>query len=131
MAGDPGYTVTLYTLNANSGAYTTLLGTRLSRMIEIIEDGSANGGTGQGLQYQLPDPASPTGVQNWLPAMVIEPVTEPIVLGDKYAIHQPFGAIVANGPGVELGVGVTAAIPFINIKSASANATTVRVTEFS
>src|SRR5580692_8036919 len=131
MAGDPGYTVTLYTLNANGGGYSTLLGTRLARIIEIIEDGSANSGTGQGLQFQLPDPASPTGVQNWLPAEVIEPITEPIVLGDKYAIHQPYGAIIANGPGVQLGVGVTAAIPFIKIKSASTSTTVVRVTEFS
>lgn len=131
MAGDPGYTVTLYTLNANSGGYSTLLGKRLSRIIEIIEDGAANAGVGQGLQYQLPDPASPTGVQNWLPAMVIEPQTEPIVLGDKYAIHQPYGAPIANGPGVMLGVGVTPATPYIQIKSAGTSTTIIRVTEFS
>jgi hypothetical protein len=131
MATDPGYTVTIVTLNANTGAYKTLLGSRLARAIEIIEDGSANSGTGQGLQYMLPDPASPSGVQNWLGPFVIEPQTEPIVLGDKYAILGPYGAPISNGPGVELGVGVTAATPFIQIRSATTSTTTIRTTEFS
>ena len=141
--GDPGYDVTEYTINGSAGTFTTLYGVRLSRMIEIIEDFSANAGVGQGLTYNLPDPRNapgptypagssiPTPPGNWLGPFSIAPQTEPIVLGDKYAIHQPYGAQVANGPSVLLGVGVVSGTPYIQIKSASATATVIRVTEFS
>lgn len=119
------------TLNASTGQYIVVLGTRLSRMVEIVEDGSVNQGQGQGFIIQLPDPASPAGVTNWLPARTITPQQEPYVIGDKYAIHQPYGGTVANGPGVQVGVGVTAATPICQIKSASAITTVINVSEFS
>lgn len=131
MSTDRGTGQQQIVLNGSAGQYTVVLGTRLSRMVEIAEDGSANSGNGQGLTIQLPDPASPSGVQNWLPAETYTPQQEPIVIGDKYAIHQPYGGTVANGPGVMLGVGVTAATPICQIKSASALATIINVTEFS
>jgi len=132
MATDVGVGYQQLTLNANTGAYIVVLGTRLSRMVEIWEDGSANSGQGQGLQVQLPDPASPTGVQNWLPARIIEPQTQPLKIGDIYAANRgPYGGTVANGPGVQLGVGPTAATAICQIRSASALTTIVNVSEFS
>ena len=35
----------LITLNASSGAFTAVSATTVTRRVEIIEDGSANGGT--------------------------------------------------------------------------------------
>lgn len=130
MAGAPlmtGIAVTTYNLNANSGAYTTLYGKILSRIIEILEDGSANGGTAQGLQYLLPDPQNAGA---WVGPFVIEPQTEPIRLGDPYAAFGPYGSAVAKGSDFLVGVGVTGGTPYIQIRSASATETVVRVTEF-
>lgn len=152
---DTGFFPTSFTLAATGGVWTVLVGTRLSRMIEIIEDFGANAGVGQGLEYLLPDPTNPPGcsypagsgitanpgawrspagsaaLSNATTGFKIAPQTEPLKLGDIYAIHQPYGGIVANGPNVLLGVGVTGGTPFIAIRSASADTTVVRVTEFS
>ncbi len=38
----------LITLNASGGAFVAVSATQVTRRVEIIEDGSANGGTGQG-----------------------------------------------------------------------------------
>jgi hypothetical protein len=48
---DTGFEPGVTTLNANTGAFTILVGTRLSKAIEIIEDFRANAGTAQGLDY--------------------------------------------------------------------------------
>lgn len=131
MSGDPGYFTTLVTLNPSTGAFITLVGTRLARVIEIIEDGSANDGQGQGLIFMEPDPRSTPDNPLWLPAETIEPSSEPIVLGNKWAIHQPFGAPISNGPGVTLGLGTTLGTNFLQIKSATPLSTIVRVREYS
>lgn len=153
---DTGFEPSLVTLNANTGNYIILVGTRLSKAIEIIEDASANSGTAQGLQYLLPDPTNPPGCSYpaasgiaanpgaWIGAngsstvlssatvgFAIAPQSEPIVLGDRYAIHAPHGPSVANGPNMLLGVGATGGTPYIAIRSNSASATKIRVTEFS
>lgn len=126
-----GTAVNAVNINASTGALTTLYGTVLSKAIEILEDGSANAGVGQGLIYYLVDPVNTTNPQLpvWKGPYQIEPQTEPIKLGDKYAIHAPFGPSVANGPNVLIGVGVTSPLPYMQIKSAGL-ATTIRITEF-
>lgn len=164
---DTGFAPSAITLNANTGAFTILFGTRLSKYIEIIEDFRANAGVGQGLEYLRPDPTNPPGctypaasgmVSNpgaWLgpngstagvaaaagsppgpppiatQGFEIAPQTEPLKLGDIYAIHAPHGPSVANGPNVLLGVGVTGGTPYIAIRSATASTTIIRTTEFS
>jgi hypothetical protein len=130
MSIDVGYTARLIAINASSGAFTQVLGTRLSRRVEIIEDLSG-GATGQGIEYQLPifnsdDPR----VWAWGPTLQIYPQSEPIILGDVAGGLFGMPYAVANGPGVIAGIGVTPATPIINIKSAG-SATNVRVTEFS
>lgn len=120
-------------INASTGALITLRGTILSKQIQIIEDFSGGSNpTGQGLIYYTVDPLLTTDPQNpvWRGPFEIAPQTEPIKLGDYASIHPPYGSIVSNGPGVLLGVGVTAALPYCQIKSAGA-ACTIRITEFS
>lgn len=140
---DTGFVVTEYVINGSGGAFITLVGTRLSKAIDIIEDFSANAGLGQGLTYNLPDPANTPGPTypagsgittppgNWLGPFSVAPQSEPITLGDRFAIHAPYGPSVANGPGVILGIGITGGTPYIQIKSASATGTKIRVTEYS
>ncbi len=48
----------LITLNGSGGAFVAVSATQVTRRVEIIEDGSANGGTGQGLAYQFNDGSS-------------------------------------------------------------------------
>lgn len=126
-----GFWVNTVSVNASTGAFTTLFGTVLSKAIELLEDFSANAGIGQGLTYNLIDWRNTTNPQNpvWVGPFSLGPQTEPIKLGDLYQIHAPYGSSVANGPNVGIGVGVTNATPYIQIKSAG-SATTVRVTEF-
>jgi hypothetical protein len=45
------------------------------------------------------------------------------------SFHECHGSPLTNGPGVELGVGTTAALPLCSILSATATATAVIVTE--
>jgi hypothetical protein len=45
----------LITLNGSGGAFVAVSATQVTRRVEIIEDGSANGGTGQGIAYQFND----------------------------------------------------------------------------
>jgi hypothetical protein len=134
MASDPGYTVTQYSINASSGAFTTILGTRLSRRAEIIEDASQNAGTQQGLIFQRPSygdssvPGQPT--VTWGPTEQITGTEEPLVLGNPASDDRQFGNILCNGPGFLMQVGATPALPLINIKSAG-SATKINVKEYS
>lgn len=126
-----GTQITLYSINAVAGALITLYGKILSKRIEVIEDfSSGSNPTGQGLIYYTVDPST-TDANNpiWAGPFEIAPQTEPIILGDIASTHAPYGPSVSNGPGVVVGVGVTPALPFIQIKS-SGTATVIRVTEF-
>ena len=125
-----GSRITPVAINAVGGNLTTLYGSILSRQIQIIEDGSV--ATGQGLIYYTVDDVNTTNPQApvWKGPFQVAPQTEPIILGDPPSIRQPYGSTVSNGPGVQLGQGVTGALPYLQIKSAGA-ATTIRITEFS
>lgn len=128
-----GSFISTVAINASGGAFTTLRGHVLSRQIQIIEDfSSGSNPTGQGLIYNTVDYDLTTDPQNpvWKGPFEIAPQTEPIILGDPPTLHQPYGSVVSNGPGVLLGVGPTPALPYLQIKSAGA-ATNIRVTEFS
>lgn len=115
----------LINVNGSGGAYVAVSATMPTRRVEIIEDGSANGGTGQGLAYQFDDGSTTPFVTVY----TIEPQTEPIVLGEIVANLGGFGRIVGRGPDASGGYTLAATL-LINLKSATTTATVVRVTEF-
>lgn len=115
----------LITLNGSGGAFVAVSATQVTRRVEVIEDGSANGGTGQGLAYQFNDGSATP----FTTVYTIEPQSEPIVLGTPVSQNDGFGLVIGipadNSGGYQL-----AATLLINLQSASANTTVVRVTEF-
>jgi len=115
----------LITLNGSAGAFVAVSATQVTRRVEIIEDGSANGGVGQGITYQFND-GSPTPFTT---IYTIEPQTEPIILGSPVA--QGAGYSLTLGTPVDKSGGYSlSATLLINLRSASTSSTAVRVTEF-
>lgn len=134
-----------FTLNATGGAYTTITASSVCRRVEIIEDFGANAGAGQGLEYLLPDPGNnnPAVPAAWDGAagstttpsaatvgFKIAPQTEPIILGQVVPFGMGYGTVVGT-PADNSGGYSIPATPYIQIRSASASTTVVRVTEFS
>jgi hypothetical protein len=115
----------LITLNGNGGAFVAVFATQVTRRVEIIEDGSANGGTGQGLAYQFNDGSSTP----FTTIYTIEPQTEPIVLGIPVPQGAGFGSVIGTPPDNSGGYTIAATL-LINLISATTNTTIVRVTEF-
>lgn len=115
------------TLNANTGAYTTVSATQWTWRAEILEDSSV---IAQGLQYNLPDPNSlDPNNPSWLGPFSIAPQTEPIILGQQLPMGGGFAPTLGHGPDASGGY-TLAATPLIQIRSATATGTTVRVSEF-
>jgi hypothetical protein len=115
----------LITLNGSAGAFVPVSATQVTRRVEVIEDGSANAGTAQGLAYQFNDGSATPFTTTY----TIEPQSEPIVLGTP--IPQGEGAALILGtPPDNSGGHAIAATLLINLRSASTNTTAVRVTEF-
>jgi hypothetical protein len=115
----------LISINGSGGAFVAVSATQVTRRVEVIEDGSANAGTGQGLAYQFNDGSATPFTTTY----TIEPQSEPIVLGTPIPHGAGFGAVVGV-PADNSGGYALAATLLINLKSASTNATIVRVTEF-
>lgn len=124
--------IRLINLNGDAGAFTLIRATIDSRKVTIIEDGSANAGVGQGIQYFVPDPNDTSQVTNQPTVWdTILPQTEPIILGGEGDFHSDHGNMVGSGPQDAPGAGVA---PFpgtalIWARSATATAIIVRVTE--
>jgi len=134
-----------FTLNGDAGAYTIILASQWTWRAEIIEDFSANGGTGEGLQYLTPDPKSmypdtpswlgPNGSQGNTTVTAatvgfeIAPQTEPIILGQPLPMGAGSAPTIGHGPDASGGYTLPAT-QLIQIRSASATGTTVRVTEY-
>lgn len=117
-------------INGNGGAYTTVFATQVTRRVEILEDYSANAGTGQGLEYNLPDPASSNLANpSWDGPFAIAPQTEPIVLGEPIPQGAGYAPVLGHGPDASGGYELPAT-PLIQIRSATATGTTIRVSEF-
>jgi hypothetical protein len=115
----------LITINGSTGAFTPVLATQVTRRVEVIEDGSANGGTGQGLIYQFDDgSAAPFAA-----IYQIEPTDEPLVLGSPIPQNTGYGLVLGHGPQNSGGYSIPATL-LLNLKSATGSGTTVRVTEF-
>jgi hypothetical protein len=115
----------LINLNGSGGAFVAVSATQVTRRVEILEDGGANAGVGQGLQYQFNDgSATPFST-----TYTIEPQTEPIKLGTPIPWGEGYGLVIGT-PADSSGGYSLAATLLINLKSASTNPTVVRVTEF-
>lgn len=115
----------LININGNGGTFTPVYATQTTRRVDILEDYSANGGVGQGLQYQFDDNQTPPFTTIYSAA----PGTEPIMLGDPIPENNGYGRVIGNGPDHSGGYAIPATL-LINLRSASATGTTVRVTEF-
>jgi hypothetical protein len=115
----------LITLNGSGGAFVPVSATQVTRRVEVIEDGSANGGTGQGLTYQFNDGSTTPFTTTY----TIEPQSEPIVLSSPVAAGAGYGLVLGT-PADNSGGYALAATLLLNLRSASTNATIVRVTEF-
>ena len=76
-------------LNGSAGAFVAVSATQVTRRVEIIEDGSANAGTGQGLAYQFNDGSATPFVTVY----TIEPQSEPIISG----LADPAGCRLCAG----------------------------------
>jgi hypothetical protein len=122
VSGYQGGKARLVNLNGSGGAFVQILATIPCRKMTAIEDYSANAGVGQGLEYQLPG-------DDFTQVFSIAPQTEPIVLEDQSYEGGP-GSMLGNGPGFITGFGETTGTPLINLRSATATATVVRITEF-
>jgi len=139
-------------INADSGAFIivrcTLGGTT---KMKIVEDGSANGGVQQGLEYNLlrlpfpgENPANTLLVvdrSGYRRLYVVEPTVtlalgngEPILIEGYPGDHPPNVAPLGNGGSypnaVCPGGPVTDGTPILQIRSATASATTINVTEW-
>src|ERR1700684_3149434 len=115
----------LITLNGSGGAFVAVSATQVTRRVEVIEDGSANGGTGQGIAYQFNDGSATPFTTTY----TIEPQSQPIVL--RSPLPQGGGNALTLGPPPDNSRGYAlAATLLINLRSASTNTTIVRVTEF-
>ena len=115
----------LISLNGSGGAFVAVSATQVTRRVEVIEDGSANSGAGQGLAYQFNDGSTPPFTTTY----TIEPQQEPIVLGTFIPAGAGYSLILGTPPDKSGGYTIAATL-LINLRSASANTTIVRVTEF-
>ena len=112
-------------LNAVAGAFTSVYATQVTRRVEIIEDAAANGGVGAGLQYQFDDGSATP----FTTTFEVAPQTEPIVLGTPVSEGAGYGLVLGHGPDNSGGQALGATL-LVKLKSASAETTAVRVTEF-
>ena len=115
----------LITLNGSAGAYVAVSATQVTRRVEVIEDGSANGGTGQGIAYQFNDGSATPFTTTY----TIEPQSEPIVLGSPIPQGGGYALTIGTPPDNSGGYALAATL-LINLRSAGTNTTIVRVTEF-
>lgn len=125
----------LISVNGSGGAFVTVSATCVTRRVEVIEDASANAGVAQGLSYQIDDGNGTTpNVPNTAATYTViptatEPNTEPIILGESIPQGAGYGRVVGTPTDNSGGYSIPAT-PLANIRSASATATVIRVTEF-
>ncbi|MFL6427884.1 MAG: hypothetical protein ACJ71S_06540 [Acidobacteriaceae bacterium] len=116
---------TLYNINGSGGAFTAIRATKITRRVEIVEDGSANAGVAQGLSYQFDDGQTPPFTTIYqLPG-----AQEPLILGEPIPQAGGYGSVIGKGPQTSGGYSEVATL-LCNLRSLSATATVVRVTEF-
>lgn len=115
----------LINLNGSGGAFVPVSATQVTRYVEVIEDGSANAGVGQGLQVQFNDGSTTPFTTTY----TIEPVSEPFKLGTPVPFGAGYGLVIGTPPDNSGGYAIAATL-LCNLRSASATATIVKFTEF-
>lgn len=115
----------------SGSAYLAVLASGPVRRLRFLEstkkaNGTAN--TPQGLTYQLPNDGSANGFTTVfdLPVNDVKELPDgisPSMRGEK-------GEIIGNGPGVLIGVGVTAATTLFNVRSQTATGTSIILEEY-
>jgi hypothetical protein len=123
-------------VNIPNGAATTILASRLDRRYIIKESLlKADGSTAnvpQGIVVIDKTQSGQPAIQLPAPSTTNDPGTFPQFSqpdANDASFHDAHGAIIANGPGVVVGVGVTAARPLCTVASATGTATAVEVIE--
>jgi hypothetical protein len=120
----------LIAVNGSGGAFVAVSATSVTRRVEIIEDGSANAGVGQGLQIQFDDGfGTVPNVPNTANTYTVEPVSEPFTLGEPIPQGAGYGRVIGTPPDNSGGYSIPAT-PLANVRSASATATIIRVNEY-
>ena len=114
-----GATPTLYNLNSNAGPDVSIPCTKWPRRMEIVEDAS---GVAQGLIARFVD-------DNYTQAYQYGSGDQPIVIGDPVPQGNAKGRII-GGPANNSGGGSRPADVPVKLRSATANATKVRVVEY-
>src|ERR1700739_224991 len=134
-------------LNNNAGAFTVIRLTTWAKYVEIAEDPAYNAGVGQGLQGNYLDPfaVSPNMEAGRSPAneggaVFIADVSlpgalqPPLTFGDKHNIHSgtemPLGNPGSAGHGEHPGGGATVGTPIVQLRSNTATATGIIVSEY-
>lgn len=128
--------VTQYNLPAKGGNPVVIRCTMVSSRMEVVEDGSANAGTQQGLIYQLLTPQG-NGFFTAGATVTVAPALslEPVLLAGYPGDHPPNTVPIGNGgsgsnpvgPGAQPTLGTAVA----QMTSASATPTVADVTEWS
>ena len=113
---------TLYNLNNNAGAFTSIPSTIPARRVEIREDESV---PVQGLQYQKPEDGFTQAFVCGIPAGPDQPQ---IVLGNVVAHGNAYGQLLGLPAQNTGGVSIPATT-CIKVRSKTATATSIRVTE--
>ncbi|PYP83000.1 MAG: hypothetical protein DMG65_25245 [Candidatus Angelobacter sp. Gp1-AA117] len=114
---------TLISLNANTGAFTTITASIPARRVEIREDESV---TAQGLQYQKPDDNFTATFNVGTPAGPDQPQ---IVLGNPIATGHGSSPLLGL-PAQNTGGSSTPATTYLKVRSRTASTTTIRVVEY-
>jgi len=113
---------TLYSLNNNAGAFTSIPSTIPSRRVEVREDESV---TAAGLQYQKPDDNFTNTYNCGTPAGPDQPQ---IVLGNIVAHGHGYGTLLGV-PAQNTGGSSFPATVYLKVRSRTAATTTIRVVE--
>jgi hypothetical protein len=113
----------LYNINNNAGAFTSIPSTIPARRVEIREDESV---TPQGLQYQKPDDNFTNTYQCGVPAGPDQPQ---IVLGNVIAHQGRYGALLGL-PAQSTGGASIPATVYAKVRAAGVSTSRIRVVEF-
>ncbi|HUD21849.1 MAG TPA: hypothetical protein VMQ60_03310 [Acidobacteriaceae bacterium] len=112
----------LINLNGSAGAFVAVSATQVTRRFDIIEDGSV---TAQGIQMQFADGNTPP----FTTIRTVLPPAQPVTLGTPIPWGHGYGLVIGTPPDNSGGYAIAATL-LCNLRSATATATTVAVTEY-
>jgi hypothetical protein len=124
----------LININGSGGAYVPISAKSVVRRLEMIEDSSANAGVFQGITYQFDDgsgtvPNTPSSTVYTVIPSAIQPEVYPVVIGEAVPENMGYGRVIGTPPDNSGGYSIPATV-LANVRSATATATVLRVTEY-